>query len=959
MPNDIRAISTCSLGVIIGNAEINDEYINGGAGLVKTTGSVTINGLITPAVGTPVTFSYTKSGTTRQVPRALRVLSSQADPATRRTAVELGCKLTYLNDLRERINWRAADDPTNTLTTDDAKIITIPIFAQGIAQKCLTELGLTAASFTLTNAFSIAKFDLSPGYVQILSDLLVSESLVGYLNTSEVLQVVSLQQDGGTGPVFDIEQLKSSRKIGSGRLPAETVIARYSSLKLRQPQQTQPLGWQEQSNSVTYRIQIPYTLSETGAGQIASYNILESTKIETEYKDIKIKDDNTLRLPARRITTFTSGAAAHAGNVFSEYLSNSIGVGNSQVSKITTEVYEYDNEGNEKRYDRSVIGSLVFALGSISVPIVFDSGYVGLDFNKSLALEREVRETTTIDNTQQVTTQTYVPWFLTIAGQQAISAGREGLDSPAAVVAYLDGIIAAGLRLNDYRIETIETPRPRGVPSLADQNKAAAAKNGDPNNGWQTAAEAKILLAMGSATAQRRIEFTPPYVPDDRFSKTVGGYISIPSDADSKALTYARVQNRLDHANRNGMNIQVLPELLPDNPFSPIILRSGGVSALYRTNGTAWTISQDGVVVSTDALFWGAVGGSGPRWFPVAPGITTLPTAPPVVGGQMTVGQVVPVANETLELVSRTRISISVQAFDYLPSETITLPPFMVRPRLAISEVVPDSVTLRVRSLLSAAEVIPESVNLPVRSLLSVTEIIPESILLKIRTRIIAAVSNPIADLSPLFLYDFNELSTVTTSGSEITGISDQGSLGWNLTKIGTGPTLANWGNGNNCADWGSQGHGNALRYVYSGSSRNIAQIFIVLDANFGSTFPNYNGLISSTTDDSLDFAVTGILGNSSFAGEPNWFNFASLNGNSTNQINSILPGINSRCVLMMKNTDNSTSLLDDGIQIGNDRSNLSRGWGGLIGLVVGFSSVLNSTDEANLIDYLMTRWNV
>ena len=110
MPNDIRAISTCSLGVIVDNANIDDSYINGGAGLIKTTGSVTIDGLITPAVGTLVSFSYTKSNVTRQIPRALRVLSSNADTATRRTAVELGCKLTYLDDLRERINWQALDD---------------------------------------------------------------------------------------------------------------------------------------------------------------------------------------------------------------------------------------------------------------------------------------------------------------------------------------------------------------------------------------------------------------------------------------------------------------------------------------------------------------------------------------------------------------------------------------------------------------------------------------------------------------------------------------------------------------------------------------------------------------------------------------------------------------------------------------------------------------------------------
>ena len=223
---------------------------------------------------------------------------------------------------------------------------------------------------------------------------------------------------------------------------------------------------------------------------------------------------------------------------------------------------------------------------------------------------------------------------------------------------------------------------------------------------------------------------------------------------------------------------------------------------------------------------------------------------------------------------------------------------------------------------------------------------------------------NPFPALSPIFLYDFSNASTVTLSGSEITGISDQGSLGWNLTKVGTGPTLAGWGNGSNCADWGSGGHNNALRYVHTGSAQNIAQLFIVLDANFGSLFTNYNGLISSITDDSLDFSVTGSPeGGTSFyvnpTVSPNSFAYASINGGSTNQIGSVLPAINSRCVLMLRNTNSSASILDDGIQIGNDRSNSGRGWGGLVGFVVGFSSVLSSSNEQYVINYLMYKWNV
>ena len=220
------------------------------------------------------------------------------------------------------------------------------------------------------------------------------------------------------------------------------------------------------------------------------------------------------------------------------------------------------------------------------------------------------------------------------------------------------------------------------------------------------------------------------------------------------------------------------------------------------------------------------------------------------------------------------------------------------------------------------------------------------------------AYKEDILSLSPAFYFDFSDWPTVTTSGSEITGISDQGSLGWNLVKSGTGPTLAGWGSNKNCADWGSDGHNNSLKYVHSGSPVNVAQVFFVLDANFGSTFPTYNGLISVLSG--FSFAVAGASGQAGFTTQISaWFNFASLNGSSTNQITSVLPGLNSRCVLMLRRTDNASCLLDNGLQIGNDRDVPNRGWGGLVGMAVGFSTVQSEANTSNIIDSLLTGWSV
>jgi len=239
---------------------------------------------------------------------------------------------------------------------------------------------------------------------------------------------------------------------------------------------------------------------------------------------------------------------------------------------------------------------------------------------------------------------------------------------------YLD----AALTLQSEGTETrISTGRDIGLEqraSAADRiNQASAKGEGeakpDPNNGWRTASESEIELALGSPLATRRITLSMPYAPDDIFTKSGSPpsvtYSASPSDAPTKARAYGRAQNMLLMGNRYGINVQMAAELMPAAPFSPFVLQANGLSALYRTNGTSWTMSPDGILASTDALFWGAVGGTGTFWFPVAPGITTLPTTPPVVGGSMTVTTPVPVWNETVPITASTVLGLTVQSLPY------------------------------------------------------------------------------------------------------------------------------------------------------------------------------------------------------------------------------------------------------------------------------------------------------
>jgi hypothetical protein len=214
---------------------------------------------------------------------------------------------------------------------------------------------------------------------------------------------------------------------------------------------------------------------------------------------------------------------------------------------------------------------------------------------------------------------------------------------------------------------------------------------------------------------------------------------------------------------------------------------------------------------------------------------------------------------------------------------------------------------------------------------------------------------NPIPSLQPVLWYDFSDESTVTVSNSQITQINDKGSRGWALTKSNTGPQYVTGINGLKSADWGNPGHSNYLRNT-SNISTNIAEIYVVLDANYGTTFPNYNGLLGGTSDPGVD--LTGGGGVSGFYSYGT-FNEAYANGASSNVFSSILPTINSPSLLRIKrNTAIATS---NGFQTGNDRSNffMGRGWGGFIGEVVVFSSALSSTDRTNIQNWLATKWGI
>jgi len=675
---DIRATVTCSLGTLI-SASVSDDYVQG-TGLIKTKGSCELSGIVTPAIGTAVTFSYTQDGVTRQVPRKLRVLSSFADPFRRTTKVELGCKLTYLSDLQEPVDWTAYDDEDNAgLTEADAQIITIPIRAKSVMNKCLTELGITASSNPLTNKFSIEKFDLGAGYVSVLSDLLVSESYCGYLNTSEVLQVFSLDQKGGTGPVIDSTKLIDLGSIGVGQLPGEAVVVSYSSLKLNAGiEDPNAADWDTVTASKEHTVTIPYT-DTAGTQQFKQYSVLDTDLVSTTYQQIVKPSGEVVKVPLSRRSIATTGSVRLVGSLVTDYLKNGMSYFNQEITTDTSEFFYYDDWGNETLYIKDTRGSQAHLAGDLGIQQwVFtpNSDYVQLSTTTDRSIDYQIRRTTTVGEFQRVVTETYGSWTRTIPGQQAVAAGVQDLTTSSQVNQLLTrlfptsgGLGNSGLFLLDTEVSTQRRTEGQIAPDGSSTINAANANGGDPSNGYKTENKESLELALGSATAQRRIEFSLPKAPDDVFTRAGTApnytYSSEASDAPAKARRYGRSQNRLLLGNRSGMNVQMAAPLMPAAPFAPFVVQANGLSALYRTNGTSWQMDASGILASTDALFWGAVGGTGAFWFPVAPGITTLPTAPAVVDGEMTVTSTVPTWNETVVAVAKTSTKLEVASLPY------------------------------------------------------------------------------------------------------------------------------------------------------------------------------------------------------------------------------------------------------------------------------------------------------
>jgi hypothetical protein len=395
----------------------------------------------------------------------------------------------------------------------------------------------------------------------------VSESYFGYLDSNEVLQVRSLSQGVTTGPVLTAADIVDVGPIGVGQLPGEAVTVSYSSLKLRSPEITtnsdpESEGYEETQEAIQrinweyddaigseqfYFISYKEFLSQTDELKLAVYSGSSLSTTFTGYGLIKIRNPETGELEDKEVVThrFTKnyGPSISVATPFAQaILENSRFIARGVDETVsfnnvwvqlsgTNTFYEYSKNGETIVTTEEIFKTEAEQVGSMGIDLAYEFTFgippqVGVDVVVSsfnLMLTELVITTTQSsgDAAKQIVTR-YKRLSDTQHGQQAIATLRENIsnidEAADAINAGLRGLVFDSSSVESkFSGRTVDELPVRPSPALRINSEYSV--DGSSSNDWRAESTAEIELALGSATAQRRIEFSLPYAPDDVFIK--------------------------------------------------------------------------------------------------------------------------------------------------------------------------------------------------------------------------------------------------------------------------------------------------------------------------------------------------------------------------------------------------------------------------------------------------------
>lgn len=237
MAIDVRCNVFCNLGHLI-SGELSDNHLRDN-GLIRTTGTLQIDGITLPFRGQTVELAYerTQTGTITRFPRRLRVIKAFADPYRRRSTIEIGCKLALMESGDGRPDQFVADQNPDqdwtALEPEGRNEVPTPIAAQDLLLYCIRKMNIELASGSevLTFKFLRDRIDLSSGYVSVVSDLLKSHCLYGYMNMEEKLVIRKTDLEiAGVGPVLLQEDFIDIQQIATAEDAADQVRVNFTAV---------------------------------------------------------------------------------------------------------------------------------------------------------------------------------------------------------------------------------------------------------------------------------------------------------------------------------------------------------------------------------------------------------------------------------------------------------------------------------------------------------------------------------------------------------------------------------------------------------------------------------------------------------------------------------------------------------------------------------------------------------
>ena len=684
---DIRANTTCSLGDVI-TASVSDSYLQE-AGLVFTKGSLQIIGSQVPSPGTPVTIEWEGGGGKQALPREMFVLSSFADPLRNTTSVSLGCYLTWLEGfkptpLQEGKATYITPDQMRCRNGDPASKYPQPIHAQDALNFCCAALGITASGPFLENPYMVEKLDCSSGYINIIAQLLQSESCIGWSNGKRLTYSKLGSSSGNVS--LDRSNIIDIQPVNSGQMAAQLVTSPYIDNHLTQPDGDDDFdNDDEEEAEVEYDpvyLKIPYDKDSQGNEVYVEVSYTPKTKVVTYYGEKNAPDSNCdiydsgvgdlSNSVIKRVTTTYSVSGALAPDYTAAQLQEATNGNTSFVDYqseeeiVKTETWEYDSELRPVRIESITEEPGVAFAGRLNPIWICGDGQIP-DFQRGTTLgtyldspfvttSRTITlyEYTATEGNQKryvkadggrktpaqfahtkMIEQQFTAYGLTQQGSQGM-AGTDKFASASELKRYIMEDMTP-LVLTGSQIQSDRSRNPIGGetrPSAQDRAIQDWSLYGDRETKY-----AGIRFSGGNGEIVRVQQYATP-MQGESYIDAIGQLVKYTVRASQLAGEYAKQQNELAFGNRFGMNVQASAESLICRPNARLKINLQGVGGSYRTNGMAWQFNNSGVICSVDAVLVGLTGTSGtqsppnapdkPTWTPIEPGNDPSRPTPPV-----------------------------------------------------------------------------------------------------------------------------------------------------------------------------------------------------------------------------------------------------------------------------------------------------------------------------------------